>query len=86
MIPYQEYHNISFQAEAVRMVRSQPNIISEDEVLDKLKKLHLIQGAGGVTQHLTEQKCFHGKPILTKLHSLEDLPMSQTEAHLNLGD
>lgn len=69
------------------MVRSQPNILREDEVLDQMQKLHLIQQGGtGVTQQHTEQKCIHGKPLYTKLYSLEDLPMSQAEANPNPGD
>lgn len=65
------------------MVRSQPNILREDEVIDKLKKLNLMQGE--VIQENTEQKCFHGKPLFTKLYSLEDMAMSQT-SHPKPGD
>ncbi|XP_050718978.1 PMS1 protein homolog 1-like isoform X2 [Eriocheir sinensis] len=74
------------KAESVRMVRSQPNILREDEVLDEIKKLHLMQqGDEEVTQQHTEQKCIHGKPLFTKLYSLAELPMPQ-KAHLNPGD
>lgn len=69
------------------MVRSQPNILKEDEVLEKIKKLHVLkQGAEGKTQHLIELKCIHNKPLFTKLYSLEDQPTSQAEAYLNPGD
>lgn len=69
---------ISLQAEAVRMVRSQPNILRKDEVLDQIRKLNLIQqGTEERTGKYTEKKCIHGKPLFTKLYSLEDLPMSQ---------
>lgn len=68
------------------MVRSQPNILREDEVLDKIKKLHLMQqGAEGIGQQVNEQKCFHGKPLFTKLYSLAELPVPQ-RAHQNPGD
>lgn len=77
---------IFLQAESVRMVRSQPNILREDEVLDKIKKLHLMQqGAEGIGQQVNEQKCFHGKPLFTKLYSLAELPVPQ-RAHQNPGD
>lgn len=63
------------QAEAVRMVRSAPNILRQDDVSEKVKGLHLLlNGDEGVDQLSAEHKCLHGKPLFAKLHSLEKLP------------
>ena len=81
------------------MVRSQPNILEEDKVIDKVRKLRsLYPCPEGETQELTDMKCIHGKPLFTKLYPRDDLPtcprddlpmsqaQSQAEAFLNPGD
>lgn len=81
------------------MVRSQPNILEEDKVIDKVRKLlSLYPCPEGKTQELTDMKCIHGKPLFTTLYPRDDLPMplqddlltsqaeSQAEAYLNPGD
>ena len=56
------------------MVRSAPNILRQDDVLEKVKRLHLLlNGAEEVNQLPIEQKCIHDRPLFTKLYSLEDL-------------
>lgn len=61
--------------EAVRLVRSAPNILRREDVLEKVKSLHLLRsGTEEVKQLPTDLKCIHGRPLCTKLYSLEDLP------------
>ncbi|KAG0728559.1 PMS1 1 [Chionoecetes opilio] len=63
------------KAEAVRMVRSAPNILKQEDVLEKVKGLQLLlSGAEGGNQLPLDHQCIHGRPLLTKLYSLEELP------------
>uniref|UniRef100_A0A0P4W468 HMG box domain-containing protein n=1 Tax=Scylla olivacea TaxID=85551 RepID=A0A0P4W468_SCYOL len=70
--------------EAVRLVRSAPNIVRREDVLEKVKSLHLLRnGNEEVKQLPINLKCIHGRPLCTKLHSLEDLP-SREQKHTKI--
>ncbi|XP_045132062.1 PMS1 protein homolog 1-like isoform X2 [Portunus trituberculatus] len=70
--------------EVVRLVRSAPNILRQEDVLEKVKSLHLLSsGTKEVEQLPLDLKCIHGKPVFTRLHSLPDLPSLEQE-HSNI--
>ncbi|KAK3885699.1 hypothetical protein Pcinc_010087 [Petrolisthes cinctipes] len=69
------------KGEAVRMIRSGPNIVQRDDVLEKLRKWRDIrQNLEGQDNLLWEKEtCIHNKPMLTQLYCLDSLPQSQSQ-------
>ncbi|KAK4323866.1 hypothetical protein Pmani_005503 [Petrolisthes manimaculis] len=69
------------KGESVRMIRSGPNIVQRDDVLEKLRKWRDIrQNLEGQDDLLWEKEtCIHNKPMLTQLYCLDSLPQSQSQ-------
>ncbi|XP_045606865.1 PMS1 protein homolog 1 isoform X2 [Procambarus clarkii] len=69
------------KGEAVRIIRSGPNLARREDVLERLEKLHVIKDSFDDSNRWSwqQQKCIHEKPIFTPLYSLDDLPQSQSQ-------
>ncbi|KAK7026884.1 ATP-binding mismatch repair protein [Halocaridina rubra] len=72
------------KGEAVRMIRASPNMLSAEEVKELLNTWKEIRTSldGSCKMTWEEGKCLHGKSIFTKLYSLDDLPLSQSQTQL----